>query len=315
MTDQPTPLHRKRRRWRVIVIVSSIMLALFLVYAVVSRIGYNVVVTPNNHWEPLVPEGAYEEVSFPSRGRDYPVYAFLQQGDSDGNGNALINVHGRFSSRHSPYQLERAAMLHALGYTVLTIDLSDNGGDTIEDGRSSLGFDEQWDVLGAYDYLLSLGYAPDHIGLVGESMGGATVLSAASHEPRIRAIWADSPYNRADTVLAEQALNADFSPIFIPGGMIWGLLTAGDRIWEVAPINAGETFAANDQAVYLLHCEGDGLVYYHHSVDLDAAYRAAGVDVAFWSVPCQEHTTAMREYTDEYRERLDGFFAEHLAGA
>ena len=44
------------------------------------------------------------------------------------------------------------------------------------------------------------------IGLVGESLGGTTVLLAAAAEPRIRAVWSDSAYARADTIVSDREL-------------------------------------------------------------------------------------------------------------
>lgn len=305
-----TVTEAKKRRWPAI-LVAAIVLLVFVGYAIVSLLGYRTLATPPSQWPSDTPNGEFTEVSFNARGRDYPVYGFLMPG-SPGT-QAIVNVHGRFSSRHRPYQIERAQLLRDLGYTVLSIDLSDNGGDTIEDGRSSMGFDEQWDVLGAVDYLLAQGYPAERIGLLGESMGAASVLSAASHEPRMRAIWADSAYERADVVIAEQASSAGFPALIMPGGMVWGALLAGDRIWEVAPIDAAASFATHDQAVHLTHCEGDSVVFYHHSIDLDAAYRAAGVDVTLWVPPCTLHAEAIVVYQEEYLGRVRAFFNHTLA--
>lgn len=290
---------------------SSSPLAVFIGYAGVSFIGYRTLVTPPTKWPSNTPTTEFTEITFNACDRDYTVYGFLLRGDP--GTDAIVNVHGRFSSRHNAYQIERAELLRALGYTVLSIDLSDNGGDTVEDGRSSMGFDEQYDVLGAVDYLLTRGFAPDQIGLVGESMGAASVLSAASHEPRIRAIWADSPYSRVDAVVAEQATSSGFPSIIMPGGLAWGALLAGDRMWEVAPLEAGAAFAANDQAIHLTHCQGDTIVFYHHSVDLEAAYRASGADVTFWGLPCTQHTEGIFSNREEYLGRLRAFFGHHLA--
>src|SRR5260221_14600804 len=113
---------------------------------------------------------------------NYQVHAFYMPGKPDAP--ALINLHGWPSSRHSKVDMDRAIALRALGYNVLSIDLQDNGGDTVEDGRLSMGYKERYDVLGAFDYLLTRGFATDKIGLVGVSLGGSTSLMAAGAEPR-----------------------------------------------------------------------------------------------------------------------------------
>lgn len=280
-------------------------------YTVLSLVTYNVLSLPPVDYPYSTPPGVFHDVDFPSRGQDYTVHGFLLPGDS--GAPALISVPGRFNSRHDNYHLNRAVYLHELGYTVLSIDLSDNGGDTVQNGRSSMGFSERWDVLGAFDYLLGLGFSSDRIGLVGESMGAATSLIAAATEPRIKAIWADSPFERADTILSEQIQSVGLPPILIPGGMLWGWLSGGERMWEVAPIDTGPQLAERHQAVYLVHDEQDKLIPYHHGVDIYQAFKAAGVDVTFWSVPGLDHVLAIVDQRDEYLMRLDRFFKQHLA--
>src|SRR5260221_12489407 len=134
---------------------------------------------------------------------NYQVHAFYMPGKPDAP--ALINGHGWASNRHSKPDMDRAIALRDLGYNVLSIDLQDNGGDTVEDGRLSMGYKERYDVLGAFDYLLARGFISEKIGIVSISMGASTSLMAAGADPRIKAIWADRGYARPDSVVAEQA--------------------------------------------------------------------------------------------------------------
>src|SRR5262249_29864452 len=161
---------------------------------------------------------------------------------------------------------------------------------------------------GAFDYLLMRGFEPNQIGLVSESMGAATSLMAAGQEPRIKAVWEDSGYSRVDTVLGEQAALKGFPPIVVSGGMIWGYVLGGDRIWDVTPITLGPVLAANKQAVYMVHDKPDQTVLFHHGVDLYNAFTAAGVEVTFWALPDGEHAQAIDNHHAEYLMRLDRFF-------
>lgn len=201
-------------------------------------------------------------------------------------------------------------MLVELGYNVLSPDLADNSGRTVEDGRISMGFDERYNVLGAYDWLLTQGFTPDRIGLVSESMGGATSLLTAELQPDIKFIWADSPFSDAPMVLTEQAGALGFPGFIVNGGLLWGRLLAGDDVFDAVPIRAAAGLAANDQAVYLVTCTTDAIVNPHHPRDLYAAFDAAGVDVELWEIPCDEHATGILYTPDEYRERLRAFFAQ-----
>ncbi len=307
-----TPIRRSRKRI-LIFMAALIGIAILILYAVVARIGYEAVSAASSSGLSGTPTGAYQDVTFPSRGQNYVVHAFFLPGNI--SAPALISVHGYRNTRHSEYQLNRAADLRTLGYNILSIDLSDNGGDTIGNNRISMGYSERWDVLGAYDYLIMKGFSPDRIGLVGESMGASTILLAAALEPHIRAIWADSGYTRAGIILGEQAQKNRVPAMIVPGALLWGVVLSGDRIWEAAPIDAASTLAAHKQAVYLIHDEKDKTVPFHHGVEMNAAFKAAGVNVTFWEVPDLDHAEAILYRHEEYLQRLDTFFKANLGKA
>ncbi len=293
------------------------MVALFFfllsvsLYCGVGVLGYNIISTPPGHAIPRTPTGRYTTVTFPARGQKYLVYGFYLPGTA--GSPTLISTPGLGSSSFDPYQLNRAQDLRDLGYSVLLIDLSDSSGNTVGNGHIAYGADERWDVLGAFDYLLTQHIAPGSIGLVGESLGAATSLLTAALEPRIRAVWADSSYTRADTAISDRAQQNGIPSIVVPGGLLWGWLSSGTRIWDAAPISAATTFAANGQAIYLVHDEQDTIVPFHHGVDLNNAYKAAGVDVTFWTVPGIDHVQAILVHPAEYLQRLDTFFKALLA--
>ncbi|MCC7446638.1 MAG: alpha/beta fold hydrolase [Anaerolineae bacterium] len=306
MVKQQSSSHSLKR-----LIAGVILLTIIVSYGFVARLGYDAMSLPLERIPPHTPLAAYQDVAFPSRNQHYPVYAFYIPAEH-ANAPVLISIHGYRNSRHDDYHLNQAVYLHNLGYHVLSIDLSDSGGDTIGNGRISMGYAERWDVLGAYDYLLARGFTPEQIGLVGESMGASTALLAAALDPRMRAIWADSAYTRADVVAGEQVEGMGLPRIIIPGGMLWGVLLSGDRLWEASPIDAGPALAAHKQAVYLVHCDQDRKALFHHGVDLNAAYQAAGVSVTFWPVAGCAHSNAIVDNRDVYLLRLDAFFRKHL---
>ncbi len=172
---------------------------------------------------------------------------------------------------------------------------------------------ERWDVLGAYDYLLTRGFAPDRIGLVGESMGAATSLVAAGLEPRIRAVWEDSGYEASTVALDERVAEENAPTFFVPGSELVGWLISGEKLWDTRPIDQGAAFAAAHQAIYIIHDEPDALVLFQNGVDLYNAYKAAGVAVTFWDVPDHAHVEAIIYHHAEYLQRLDAFFKQNLA--
>jgi len=207
--------------------------------------------------------------------------------------------------------LGRAQALVDLGYTVLSIDLNDNGGQTVNDDRISFGDGERYDVLGAFDYLLEQGFPSDKIGLVGESLGGATILLAAQIEPRIRAIWADSPYSDAPMVLRERSQSFGYPPFIVDLALLWSSLSTDDPRRAV-PIRHGTRLAAAGQSVYLMTCEEDTSVFPHHARDMYAQFTQDRVNVQLWNIPCLSHATGRLFTPIEYMSRLDAFLQANL---
>ncbi len=281
-------------------------------YMLLSYVAFDLATKPPDHAAINKPSGEYRDVSFRSRGQNYSVYAFYLPGKVDAP--ALISTHGLSGSRYDEFQVRRAMALRDLGYTVLSIDLSDSTGDTVGNGRIAYGYEERWDVLGAFDYLIAQGFAANRIGLVGESMGATTSLLAAAAEPRIKAVWADSGYARLDSVMGERLQTNGLPPLLDVGFVIWDVLLTGAHLWEVTPERDGALLAQHQQAVYLIHDEGDSVVAFHHGRDLFAAYQSAGVDVTFWPIPKLEHVEGFDHYQQEYLKRLDEFFKANLRG-
>jgi dipeptidyl aminopeptidase/acylaminoacyl peptidase len=294
-----------RRKPYIIFIGISILITALIIYLIVSRVAYDFISLTGSPHPVVLPNRPYEEVSFLSRGRTYTIYAFWQTTKPDAP--VIINVHGYKNSRYSEYIQKRTNMLLDMGYNVLTLDLSDNGGKTVEDGRISMGFDESYDVLGGYDFLLSRGFKSEQIGLVAESMGAAASLIAAQVQPQIKVIWADSAYSNAPMVLREQAGNLNLPGFIIDGSLIWAKILSNDDIFAVSPIRLGADLAANKQSIYLTTCQSDTTVNPHHARDLYAEYKAKGVNVQFWEIKCTEHATGILFDPDEYFRRLSEF--------
>ena len=74
----------------------------------------------------------------------------------------------------------------------MTIDLRNYGQSDIVSSYEDLGLKSFNDVLGAYDFLKTVGFKSNSIGLHGISLGAVPVIFAANKEQDIKAIWADS---------------------------------------------------------------------------------------------------------------------------
>jgi uncharacterized protein len=256
----------------------------------------------------LMPEP--ETVSFPSRDPGIEISGWYLQA-TDPAAPAVVVVHGLRACKRDHSVLLPAGMLHREGFSVLLIDLRDHGDSTFEDGRYAGGTEEYRDVLGAWDWLQrAKGLPPDRIGLLGISLGAATVLIATGHEPGVAASWADSSY--ADLASAiEDELNRDHYPTFLAaGGVLAARVLGGDDLTSYSPLDGVHALAG--RPVFLTHGDADGRVDVRYATVLADLIRADGGRVETWIVPGAGHTAAMILHPDEYETRLVDFFSRTI---
>ncbi|HET9085827.1 MAG TPA: alpha/beta fold hydrolase [Candidatus Limnocylindrales bacterium] len=252
-----------------------------------------------------------QDVRFPSREAGIEISGWWLPAD-DPAAPAIVVVHGHSACKRDHDVLLPAGMLYRNGFSVLLIDLRDHGESTDEDGRFAGGTEEYRDVLGAWDWLQTKeGIPADRIGLVGISLGAATVLIAAGEEPRVSATWEDSSY--ADIAVAIDAeLARNGYPGFLePGGVLMARLISGDDLRSRSPLDAVRKMTGRD--LYITHGAADERLSVRYASTLTAAARDSDVRVTTWIVPAAGHTKAMGLVPDAYERRLIGFFQGALA--
>lgn len=249
----------------------------------------------------------YETVTFPSREDGIEVAGWYVEADADAP--AVILVHGLGSCKYSHTVLTPAGMLHNAGFNVLMVDVRDAGDSTFEDGRSAVGNEEYQDVLGAWDWLVEeKSIPPERIGLMGESLGAATALIAFSQEPRLAAVFVDSPFDNLPQIIREELARNDYPTFLMPGGILMARLVAGDDVLAHDPNEAVEQ--ANGRPVFVVHGTGDSRINVRHSYQLQEQAEAVGADATFWFPENVEHVQTASAHTAEYEERLVAFFGK-----
>ena len=255
----------------------------------------------------------YQEVSFPSRDARPPkltirawwVPATLADAP------AVIVVHGVGSCRHDPVVLLPAGMLARNGFSVLMMDMRDEGDSDIEDGRYAGGTEEYLDVLGAWDWLRSKqGIPAARIGLVGESLGAATVMIAMGEESAIAATWEDSGY--ADLVVAsdEELTKNGYPTWLLSGAILWARLISGDDLTSRSPL--GEVAKIGARPLAIVHGLADDRLNVHNATDLAAAHAKFVPGYEPWLVPRALHLQAAFAEPAEYERRIVEFFRASL---
>jgi len=258
---------------------------------------------------------APEEVRFPSRDPGIDIVGWwlrASTGDTPALAPAVIVVHGFTACRRDHAVLLPAGMLHRNGYSVLLIDLRDHGDSTREDGRFAGGTDEYRDVLGAADWLRTVqGLPSSGIGLLGISLGAATVLLAAGQEPGVAAVWEDSSYADLGSAVDAELTREGYPTFLAAGGVFAARLLSGDDLVSYSPLDAA--LRLDGRPLYITHGTEDSRLSVDYGHQLEAAVRADGGDVESWFVEGAEHAESMITHAAEYEQRVVGFFRRSLA--
>lgn len=254
---------------------------------------------------------SYETVRFPSRQEGLNIAGWYMEAAADAP--AVILVHGLGSCKHAPQILVPAFMLWRNGFNVLMIDVRDVGDSDIEDGRSAIGNEEYQDALGAWDWLQTAkGIPPERIGILGNSLGAATALIAFDQEPRLAAIFVDSPFENLPQIIREELTRNHVPTFMYTGAIVIARLAAGNNIVAHNPSDAVRD--DNGRPMFIVHGTGDTRVLVSHTERLAALAQETGANVTVWIVPGVEHVQTARDMPAEYEQRLVAFFRDALGG-
>lgn len=238
---------------------------------------------------------SYEDVTFPSAAGD----GLTLRGwwvPNAASRRVIILVHGRYENRTSHDALLRP--LWDRGYNVLLFDLRGHGQS--DAATCTYGLREQWDIVGAVNFVKAKGSPSGSIGVIGWSLGAASALMAMQQTDDLTAVVSDSAYANADPLLAHNALR--------PGLALAMRLVRGVDLGQVTPEQA--IAHIGNRHVFLIHGNHD------QAVPVAQAYRlqqAGGANVTMtWIVPGANHIQAYPNQPTEYLQRVISFFDTEL---
>jgi len=247
-----------------------------------------------------------DDVTFPSRDAAITIRGWWLP-SAESAAPAVVVVHGHTSCKRDHDVLLPAGMLYRHGYSVLLIDLRDHGDSTDEDGRFAAGTEEYRDVLGAWDWLQSSQSIPaERIGLLGISLGAATVLIASGEEPRVVATWEDSSYGDIGVAIRAELARNGYPQFLGVGGVAMARLLSGDDLMSRSPLAAVGRMTG--RKLFITHGTDDDRLSVDFASALIAAAQAADVEMTSWIVPDSEHAEAMWLEPEAYERRLAEFF-------
>ncbi len=192
------PPDKRARGWAVLVKVLEILTAV-LTHGIWLAVVIPIVaegwatrppIWPAHQFNPLTELGlAYEDTAFEAadgltlRGWFIPA--------ASANAPAIVYAHGAGRDQRSGLSIVPA--LHQAGYSVLLFSYRDHGCSD-GDGRGiTYGYHESQDVDSAVRFLCQVKQA-SHVGVIGYSVGGSSVLLSAARNPDIEAVVAVAPF-------------------------------------------------------------------------------------------------------------------------
>lgn len=220
----------------------------------------------------------------------------------------VVVLHGVKKNRTDV--IRTCLVLRRAGFNVLVFDGRAHGNS---EGRFvTYGFFERRDVEVVLNWLTNdKAVDSSRIGLAGESMGAAIALQVAVADPRIRAVWADSPFASLRRVTEEFVQRITHLPSLVLNPVLWTTLRVanyrgGFDIATIDPLTLAERIEC---PVFLVHGTADELISTTHSKNIYDALRA---QKELWLVPGARHAKAARHTKHEYAERIIRFFQQHL---
>ena len=223
------------------------------------------------------------------------------------NGAAVIVQHG-YKTNRSTQLLEIAATLARGGYGVL---LSSLRAHDLNDGRViSFGLEEMKDLSAWLAFIQTLeGVDPSRIGIFGNSLGGSLAIQLAAQTQSIKAIVTHSAVASVRSTVETSIAYFTGLPPFPFTSMI---LFWVEQDWAMQPdlLDFTVWIAALDSQPILLMQGGADVVVAPESGQL--LYDAAREPKELWFEPDLGHVDFQRERSQEFSDRVVGFFNRHL---
>jgi fermentation-respiration switch protein FrsA (DUF1100 family) len=250
---------------------------------------------------------AYEDVVFPSRRDKVSLRGWYLPAQDDTR--CIILVQGEEHHRNSPgiRALALGGDLVAQGFSVLLFDFRGRG----ESGgkRNSAGDREQWDLLGALDFVTARGIPLERVGIIGFSLGAAVATLVAARETRLPAIVSDCGFLDYLPYLKR----VPFYFMFLPAWFAIPIVLAGRILWgadfsKVRPVKAVAKIAP--RPIFFIHGANDHVVPCYETVEL---HRVAGNPAnPLWIIPGSGHVRSYRGQPEEYVARVSDFFRRYI---
>jgi pimeloyl-ACP methyl ester carboxylesterase len=243
----------------------------------------------------------YEDVSFTSREDNVVLKGWYLPAEGD---YAIIIVHGGFQPRldDNVDTLNLANDLVVEGYNVLLFDLRGRG-ESEGEGRALSNIER--DIGGAFDYVISQGYPPERIYIIGFCSGAASACIFASQN-QVGALVLDGCFANAYNMVVNQAKLIGI-PEFLVDGFTPGVFLMCRIFYDFELVNAEDVAAEVSCPIFFIHEENDELI---SLAEMRLLFELSTNPAnQFWEVPDAEHSQSYKTHPAEFMERVDGFLS------
>ena len=253
-----------------------------------------------------VPEAKYSTDEFQFRSSDGILISALHLKPSQPNGNAILICHGLAHDKLSGIRYVQYLLKE--GYELVLIDFRNHGQS--EGTITTYGHFERQDLLGTIRYLREQGFQ-GKLGILGASMGAAIALLTAAETDEISVMVLDSPYASLQQMCDAWARKVTkFPELFIklPVQLAYWWLFLMYRFWvpEIAPCISAQSVRC---PVFLIHGGADQRIPSFHSEQI---YENLPGEKELWIAQDVDHLGVYLRHTEEYEQRVVGFFHKHL---
>ena len=243
----------------------------------------------------------YEQVAIRS-GSGMMLRGWYLPPPQGGDGRAGVFAHGAKSSRFQGLRMAEHWLRH--GFGLLLVDFSGRGESDGE--HVTYGMNERKDVQAMLDWLRARPEVePDKVVCFGTSNGAAAVLLAEAEQNQTAALALDAPFADLHAIGRETLRRSGYPELLAYPLELAVWLKSGLRVSRVRPVEAAARVRC---PVLITHGTADDNVPPHHTREIVAARRGAGLPTEVWWIPEGEHGFDRYPPMDAYWDRVLGFY-------
>ena len=230
---------------------------------------------------------------------------FIPSKSSD---KVLVLVHGLHSSRTAEFGgkfTEFGSAMQKQGFSILMIDLRGHGKSA--DSRVTFGIKERRDVIAGVNWLKQKGFKPNKIGVLGVSMGSASVIGAAAESSDLAAIAIDSGYAEVYPLFQKLwQFDSKLPDIFLPSTLMFGHLWTGYDLTTSKPVI--DLAKISPRPVLIIHSTLDPYTTIENARQMKAAYPSA----EYWETDAKQHAGNYNANSKMYIDKVTDFYNRSL---